>query len=109
MADITDADGFTLFDHDRETGRTIWMKPEDGKYVFRIDQPLETIFTANHEAAMATQGQRFGDWNRVASIPHHLAHQNGLSQAVEQQDDRFIAKVLNDSDNLKFRTSRGRV
>ena len=107
--DVVDGDGFTLLDRDPLTGRAVWAKAEDGQWVFRVDQPLDALFTANHEAAVETMGRRFGDWNRIASIPHHLVYQNGLAEAVAQRDDRFIAKVLNDSDNAKFRTSRGRV
>lgn len=108
MADVWDGK-WLLMEHDPATGKCVWMTVEDDQYIFRVDQPLDAIFTANHEAAAETQGKAFGDWNRVASIPHHLVYQNGLNEAVEQQDNRFISRMLNDSDNEKFRTSRGRV
>lgn len=100
---------WTLMDFDPATGRSVWMTIEDDRYVFRIDQPLQSIFDANHHDLMDTMGKRFGEWNRVASVPHHLVYKNGLNEAIEQHDDRYIAKVLNDSDNEKFRTSRGRL
>lgn len=106
--DVWDGE-WLLMEHDRETGRCVWMTIQDDKYVFRVDQPLDGIFRANHEAAAETQGMKMGDWWRVASVPHHLIYQNGLNEAIEQHDDRFVAKVLNDIDNRKFRTSRGRV
>ena len=87
----------------------MWVKHEDDRMIFRVDQPLEQIFAANHEAEAATHGRAFGDYVRVASVPHHLAYQNGLSEAIDQHDDKHVARILNDSDNSKFRTSRGRV
>lgn len=100
---------WTLFDYDPQTGRSTWVTHQDNQMVFRIDQPLENIFSANNEDESASNGKRFGDWNRVASIPHHLTYQNGVAKAVEQQDNAFLSRFLNDPDNRKFRTSRGRV
>lgn len=107
-----DGDGFRLMKFDPETQVSVWIKYEDGKTIIRHDQPLDGIFRANHEAAAATEGRAFGDWVRVAQVPTHLTHGNGLNglgDAVRQRDRKHIAKVLNDSDNLKLRTSRGRV
>jgi len=101
--------GWLLMEHDVATGRSVWMTEQDGQYVFRVDMPLDDIFDANHEAEMDTMGHRFGDWNRVASVPHHLVYQNGLSEAIDQHDDRWLSRWFNDSDNARFRTSRGRV
>lgn len=108
MPDVRDG-AWQLVDFDPASQRSVWMTEQDGQYVFRVDMPLDDIFDANAEAEQATHGVRFGDYVRVASVPHHLFYQNGLNEAVEQHDDRFIAKVLNDADNRKFRTSRGRV
>lgn len=94
---------------DLATGRSVWMTEQDGNLVFRVDMPLDAIFDANAEAEKLTQGVRFGDYNRVASIPHHLVYQNGVNDAVEQQDSQWLSRFLNDSDNQKWRTSRGRV
>ena len=111
--DIVDGDGFTLLKFDPATQVSVWVKHEaDGRTIIRHDQPLGDIFSANHEANVATQGQKFGDWVRVASVPTHLTHGDalgGLGQAVRERDRKHIARVLNDSDNLKLRTSRGRV
>ena len=98
-----------LMEHDPLTGRSVWMTVQDDQYVFRVDMPLDDIFTANNDAVIETNGRRFGDYNRVASVPHHLIYQNGLNDAVEQQDSRWLSRWLNDSDNKKFRTSRGSV
>jgi len=100
---------WTLFDYDFHSGRSTWVTHEDDKMIFRVDQPLEHIIAANNEAAIDAQNKRFGEWNRIGSVPLHLAYQNGLSQAADQHDDRFIARFFNDSDNRKFKVGRGRV
>lgn len=105
---ITDG-AWTLIDHDIATSRSVWMTEQDGQYVFRVDMPLDDIFDQNNDAVIETIGRKFGDYNRVASVPHHLVYQNGLNEAIEQQDNRWLSKWLNDPDNKKFRTSRGAV
>lgn len=98
-----------LMNHDLATGCSVWMTVEDDKYIFRVDMPLDDIFTANREAEIASMGSRFGDYNRVASIPHHLVYENGVNDAIMQRDDVWLSRFLNNSDNRKFRTSRGSV
>lgn len=105
-----DEHGFHVFDWDRATGRVIWVKTEgDGSRTFRVDTPVQSILDANQEAYNSSTGERFGDWRRVASVPLDFLHQSGLHEAQEQQDDKFISKVLNDSDNRKFRTFGGQL
>lgn len=100
--------GWLRVELDLATGRSVWMTEQDGQLVLRVDMPLDAIFDANQEALAATMGKRFGDYNRVASIPHHLVYQNGVNDAIEQQDGAWLSRWLNDGDNAKFRTSRGR-
>ena len=107
--DIVDSDGFTLFEYDPLTKRSVWMKAEDGRYIFRVDMPLDDIFDANAEVKALTEGQRFGEWNRFASMPLHLTYKTGVDDAVEQQDSRWLSRFFNNSDNSKWRTSRGKV
>ncbi len=106
--EVRDGD-WTMIDHELATGRTVWMTEQDGQYVFRVDMPLNDILDQNNDAVIDTIGRKFGDYNRVASIPHHLVYQNGVNDALEQQDNRWLNRWLNDSDNRKFRTSRGSV
>lgn len=109
MSDITDGDGFTLFDHDKLTGRTVWSKIEDGKRIMRVDTPVDAILEANQAAHNDSQGKRFSDWTRVASIPLNHAFTSGFSDAVQQNDNKWLSTFLNDGDNRKFRTFRGNV
>lgn len=101
--------GWTLFDRDPLTGREIYMMLDGDKTHWRIDMPIDGLADANAEAEKATHGMRFGEWNRVASVPLNVLEKNGLDLAIQMGDDRYVSKVLNDSDNAKFRTSRGKV
>lgn len=101
-----------LIDHDAVTGRSVWVTVQDGQTIARIDMPndkLEDIFAVNKEFEAASHSGKFGDYNRIASVPHHLVYKNGLDDALKQGDQKFINRWMNDSDNRKFRTSRGRV
>jgi hypothetical protein len=109
--DIYDGN-WRLADHDPITGRSVWITVQDGQTIARVDMPndkLEDIFAVNAAFESVSQGEKFGDYNRIASIPHHLVYKNGLADALKQGDDKFISRFMNDSDNRKWRTSRGRV
>jgi len=100
-----------FFEYDPEIRRTVWLVFDDKGNLrgAHVEQEIDAILDANAEAEKATHGVRFGDYNRVASVPLTFFEKSGLGDAIDARDDRFISKVLNDSDNSKFRTSRGRV
>ena len=100
---------WVLFDRDPLTGREVYFQLDGDKTHWRIDMPVDGILEANAEAEKATHGVRFGDWNRVASIPLNILEKTQLDTAIQMGDDRYVSKVLNDGDNARFRTSRGRV
>lgn len=105
--------GWELLDTDLSQGRYTYGYFDEGRLkAIRVDVPttaLERLAFENGEAEKATHGQRFGDWNRIASVPLPLMDQLGLDTAVQMGDDKYVSKVLNDPDNSKFRTSRGKV
>ena len=100
-----------LFDHDPEIGRTVWLVFDDKGNMkgAHVEQDIDAIVKANAEAEKATHGARFGDYNRVASVPLTFIEKTGLDQAIDARDRRYISKILNDGDFQKFRTSRGQV
>jgi hypothetical protein len=103
---------WSLFEHDPVTGRRIWMSLDEGppgKTLWRIEMPAEDIIAANAEAEKLTHGLRLPDWNRVASLPTNILEKTQLDTAIQMGDDKYVSKVLNDSDFSKLRTSRGRV
>jgi len=105
------ADHRVFFDHDPDIGRTVWLVfDEHGRMRgAHVEQNVDAILAANADAEKASYGMRFGDWNRVASVPVTFMEKTGLGDAVDAGDKRFISKVLNDSDHSKLRTSRGKV
>lgn len=100
-----------LFEDDPEIARKVWVAVDKNGHLVaaHVEQEVDDILEANVEAEKATHGQRFGDYNRVASIPLTMFEKTGLGDAVDAGDRKYISKVLNDSDNRKFRTSRGSV
>lgn len=100
-----------LLEDDPEIRRKVWVG-YDRHGVARsahVEQEVDDILNINAEAEKATHGSRFGDYNRVASVPLTFLEKTGLDQAIDSGDRRYLSKILNDADFAGFRTSRGRV
>lgn len=104
------ADHRVLFEHDPEIGRTVWLVfNERGELRgAHVEQEVDAILDANAEAEKSSYG-RFGDYQRVASVPLTFFEKAGLGDAVDAGDRRYLSKILNDADYRRFRTSRGSV
>lgn len=109
---LTIRDGeWTLHDYDPVTGRSVWALFDGEKTVFRIDTPVQaTIDDNTHARNGASTGWR-GDWHRVASVPMQLLYDEnvGLNKAIQQGDDKYLSRWLNDGDNRAWRVKDGRV
>ena len=105
------ADHRVFFEHDPEMGRTVWLVFDDKGNMkgAHVEQEIDAILDANAEAEKATNGVRFGDYNRVASVPLTFFEKTGLGDAIDAGDKRYLSKILNDADHKRFRTSRGDV
>ena len=105
------ADHRVLFDDDREIGRKVWLVFDEKGNMrgAHVEQEVDSILDANAEAEKASQGTKFGDYNRIASLPLTFFEKSGIGDAVDAGDRRYLSKILNDADHKKFRTSRGRV
>lgn len=105
------SDHRVLFEHDPEIGRTVWLVFDDKGNMkgAHVEQEVDAILEANKMWADISAGSRFGDYNRIASVPLTFLEKTGLGDAIDNGDRRYLSKVLNDGDNAKFRTSRGRV
>jgi hypothetical protein len=106
---VKDENGFELLEFDPATGRSVWHYFDGQKHVWRTDYPVENLVRENAESRAHFAGQRHGDWSRVASVPMNVAYDSGLVDAMTQNDDKFVSRILNDSDNRAWRTREGRV
>ena len=67
---------------------------------------VDDFFGANSEEYKESDGQRWGDGQRVASIPMHIWARE-LAPAQRNGDESYIKKWLNDYDNRAYRTRKG--
>ena len=106
---IRDENGFELVDFDHETGRSVWSYFDGAKTVYRTDYPVDQAIKENAEDRAAASRGWAGDYHRIASIPLNIVHDSGFSEAVTQQDNKFMKRFLNDGDNAVWRTKEGQV
>lgn len=100
---------WVLFDYDFRTGRSVWkFSHGDGRVTFRTDYPVTELLDTNQRALNASTGARWGDGKVAAKVPKNI-YWDKLHEPMEQDDDKYVSRFLNDSDNGKFRTFGGRV
>ena len=98
-----------LLDYDTATKRSVWwMMDAEGNDLFRHDIPVDDILEANHWFRGEGAGKRWGEGQRIASIPLPLFFDE-LNEACLQDDKKYVSKWLNNSDNRGWRTFEGRV
>lgn len=101
-------EGFLM--SDTETKR-VWVRfnedgsPRDMCTVENIDPVLER----NQQLYNDSIGKRWGDGRIVASIPESIYWRGDFAKARENQDQKWIKRFLNDSDNQKLRTFKGNI
>lgn len=105
---IRDENGWGLVSHDEKLGRTVWTMEENGKTHYRTDYRVDNIVDQNKEHAAELRGRAWGGGQRIASIPLNVYYDQ-VAPAVQQDDQRFLSKWLNDGDNAAFRVKEGRV
>ncbi len=97
-----------LFDRVPEMGVEVWHWFQDGTHYFETRQMSDGILEANNEDLNASAGKRWGEGQRVASVPAVMFHDK-LAEAVRAKDDAYIRKFLNNRDFRKLRTFGGRL
>jgi hypothetical protein len=102
---------FALLTCDDATRTAVWVRFDgDGGMTLRTDQyGVEAAIEPNAEFEKSTHGKKFGDWNRIASVPNILAEQHNIDEMLRQGDNKALSRFFNDPENAKLRTSRGRV
>lgn len=108
--EIRDGD-WTLFDYDPITERSVWSKFDGEKVIFRIDTPVHKAIEHNARVRNDTPTGWKGDYHRIASVPMQLLYDEnlGLNKAIQNGDDKYLSRWLNDADNASWRTKEGRV
>lgn len=108
--EVRDGD-WTLMQWDPATGRTVWALHDSDRMVLRTDTPVAASIEANTTHRNAAREGWTGDYHRIASVPMQLLYDPsvGLNTAIQQGDDAYLSRWLNDSDNRAWRTKEGRV
>lgn len=90
--------------------RRVWVRHDEATGLWEqcVVQPVTDILDANQELYNAA-GTRWGDMALVASIPNALYWHGDFAKARAAQDDKWLKRFLNSSENLKLRTRPGNV
>ena len=99
-----------LFSTDADQGitRTFEFDDETNQATIHTQQDVTAIIEENkQEYAQVDERARWGEWSRVASIPMSIYFQ--LKAEGKLDDQEYMKKWLNDSDNQYFRTRAGKI
>lgn len=94
---------------DPATGDTIWHMRDGDRNHYRVQQDVEPVMEFNKLIKDGTQGNRFGDYNLIGSVPDHIDQSSGLAEAWRNKDKKFFNRFFNDGDNAAWKGTRGRV
>lgn len=87
-----------IFEFNCETEEVRWTT----KFVL-----TKELVEANESQFNDSLNKRYGDIQKVASIPPNMLFQDGWRQAYMENDEAWINRKLNDPDYRKLRTFRG--
>lgn len=99
-----------LFDVNPELGitRTWHYDDEKDEATIQTQQDVTAIIEENKdEFNQVDERARWGEWTRVASIPLSLYYQMKAEGKIDDQE--YMKRWLNDSNNQFFRTRPGKV
>jgi hypothetical protein len=87
--------------------KVVWyVELGDGKVATCVQELVSPIFEDNQRELNDSAGKRWGDGKIAARIPLGF-YFDKLAPAKRAGDERYIKKILNDSDYRKFRTFGG--
>ncbi|MBT8152749.1 hypothetical protein KMP13_02320 [Epibacterium ulvae] len=98
-----------LFNYDHDTGTATYVMVDGDQYRVKEERFVDGVLQVNQECRNANDKGWAGDVHLVAAIPQHLFYNTALGEAAKENDDKFVMKWLNDSDNEAFRLKEGRV
>jgi hypothetical protein len=99
---------WVVISHDPMTGRTIEHMDLGSHIAVRTTYPSDDLMDLNAERRAENAGKRWGDGAVAASIPLNV-YFDKFAEARQNNDSKYIKKLLNDSDFSKFRTKEGKL
>lgn len=99
-----------FFSKDDEQGITRYFHYDDetGQATIQTQQDVTDVIEENkQEFAQVDERARWGEWNKVASIPMSIYFQ--LKAEGKLDDQAYMKRWLNDPENRYFRTRSGQV
>ena len=100
-----------LFSENKDQGiKRIWHEnAETGDVTIETQQDITAVIEANKAIynAVDEKANWTGEWHLVASIPESLYYKMKAEGKIDDQE--YMKKWLNDSDNKFFRTRPGKV
>lgn len=97
-----------VFD-DPVAGTRIWEFEFEKATIQKTEWYREAEFlSSNAEEMNGSEGQRFGETRKVASVPMHIWARE-IAPRLKDGNDGSLKRWLNSSDNRAFRTFKGNV
>tara|TARA_R110000824_G_scaffold27332_5_gene92947 strand:+ start:488 stop:805 length:318 start_codon:yes stop_codon:yes gene_type:complete len=99
-----------VWQSDPDTGVVTYYLRDGDLVHYKTTAPAGRIIDENKRlrASMEGQRQKDGIGNLIARVPMSMAYGQGISEALVQNDKRWMSKWLNDGDNAAFRVKEGR-
>jgi hypothetical protein len=82
---------------------------EPGKHQICVVENVDPLLEQNERLRSHNAGKKWGDGRIAASIPASIFYRGDFSKAWQANDQKWINKFLNDSDNKKLRTFEGKI
>lgn len=98
-----------LFNYDHSTGTSTYVMADGDQYHVKEERFVDGVLSVNKKCRNANDKGWAGDTHLVAAIPQHLFYNTSLGEAAALNDDKYVMKWLNDSENEAFRLKEGRL
>ncbi len=91
------------------SGVSTWVKEEDDGLLVQTRQDVSALLDKNMAQRNVAANHWRGDYHCIAALPLEMMHSTDLGRAIQEGDDSYVDRFLNDGDNSKLRTKEGRV
>lgn len=101
--------GWNLMSFDPVTEQATYSKWEDGRYMVATSRPVGGTLRFTKEARSVGRTDWQGDFHHVANIPANMFFNSDLHRASAEDDEGYIRRWLNDSENAGWRSKEGTI